>query len=90
MENEIAGIHFERYATFVEDTKATNELYDKFCYPDTECYDEYNSELIETDVYAERENAFYAGFHAALCTMLDVLKRVEVYEKEARSEQESQ
>lgn len=81
MENTIAGICFASYAKGVEDTKETDEVYGKFCCADSEYYDEDNLDLIETAVYKERENAFYAGFRTALITMLDILKKAESYGK---------
>lgn len=79
MGSEVIKICFASYAEGVEDTQELNEVYDKFCCLDSECYDETNSELIETAVYKEREKAFYAGFRIALIRMLDILENIDSY-----------
>lgn len=75
---------FEKYLNDTEDTKATDELYERLCCTDSETSNDYSSELIETAVYEERENAFYAGFRAALNAVLDLFKKIDDYENEAR------
>lgn len=76
MDSKMAKICFEHYTRLVEDVKETSEIYHRFCSKDSEYCNESNFDVIETAIYKERENAFYAGFHEALCVMLNVLETV--------------